>query len=98
MIARKIAMMHKMFGLEPGHTCGDCVNLACGQFGSRIRYKCMVYGWTHSEASDWAKSWPACRMFGHEYSGRPVIELRETQKEPETPLEGQLDLLGEVKA
>lgn len=92
MIARKIAKMHQMFGLKPGYTCGDCVNLACGQFGSRIRYKCIVYGWTHSEASDWTKSWPACKMFGHEYIGRPVIEL---QKDPETPMDGQMDLLGE---
>lgn len=42
----------------------------------------MVYGLTHSEASNWAKSWPACRMFGHEYSGRSVIELREMYGEP----------------
>lgn len=88
--------MHERFGLELGKTCGACVNLVCGQFGARTRYKCMVYGWTHSEASDWARSWPACRMFGHEYSGRPVIELQKPKKEPETPLEGQLDLLGEV--
>lgn len=91
---RKIDRMHKLFDLEPGHTCGECVNFICGQYRSKILRKCMVYGLTHSEASDWAKSWPACKMFGHEYRGRPVIELRETQNEPEMPLEGQLDLLG----
>lgn len=90
---RKINRMHQLFGLEPGHACGECVNLVCAQVGHRVRYKCMVYGFTHSEASDWAWSWPACRMFGHEYSGQAVIELSESHKDMETPLEGQINLL-----
>lgn len=92
---RKIDRIHQLFGLEPGRTCGECINLVCIQSGRRVRYKCMVYGCTSSEASDWDKSWTACRMFGHEYSGRSVIELQEQDKEPELPLEGQMSLLGD---
>lgn len=90
---RKIDRIHQLFGLEPGRTCGECINLVCIQSGRRVRYKCMVYGCTSSEASDWDKSWPACRMFGHEYSGQAVIELSESHKDMETPLEGQINLL-----
>lgn len=91
---RKINRMHALFGVEVGHTCGECCNFVSGQYRSKILRKCMVYGLTHSEASDWAKSWTACKMFGHEYSGRPVIELRTEKHEPEGPLENQLDLFG----
>lgn len=91
---KKIALMHRLFGVETGHTCGECINFISLQYRSKILRKCAVYGLTHSEASDWAKRWTACKMFGNEYSGRPVIELRTEKKEPEEPLEGQLDLFG----
>ena len=91
---RKIARMHELFGVEIGHTCGECVNFVSGRYHDRILRKCAAYGLTHSEASDWAKSWTACKMFGHEYNGRPIIELRESRKEPDVPLEGQMDLFG----
>ena len=91
---KKIALMHRLFGVETGHTCGECINFISRQYRSKILRKCAVYGLTHSEASDWAKRGTACKMFGNEYSGRPVIELRTEKKEPEEPLEGQLDLFG----
>lgn len=90
---RKIGSMHAMFGVEVGHTCGECCNFVSRQYRSKILRKCRVYGMTHSEASDWAKSWTACKMFGHEYNGRPVIEIIEKKKEPDIPLEGQICIL-----
>lgn len=91
---RKIDRMHALFGIYIGHTCGECCNFVSGQYRSKILRKCMVYGLTHSEASDWAKSWTACKMFDHEYRGRPVIEVNDQKKEPDTPLHGQTDLFG----
>lgn len=91
---RKIDRMHKLFGVEVGHTCGECVNFVQGRYMSKMLRKCAVYGLTNSEASDWAKSWTACKMFGHEYSGRPVIELTAPKKDPDVPLKNQMDLFG----
>lgn len=91
---KKIALMHRIFGVETGHVCGECINFISRRYRTKVLRKCAVYGLTHSEASDWARSWTACKMFGHEYSGRPVIELRTKEKELEEPLKGQLDLFG----
>ena len=91
---RKIALMHELFGVCVDHKCGECVNFVQGRYMSKILRKCSVYGLTHSASSDWAKSWMACKMFGHEYNGRPVIELKTAKKEPDVPLENQIDLFG----
>lgn len=91
---KKIALMHRLFGVETGHVCGECINCISRRYRTKVLRKCAVYGLTHSEASDWAKSWTACKMFWHEYSGRPVIELRKSYPEPGKPLDGQMDLFG----
>lgn len=91
---RKIDRMHDMFGVEVGHTCGECVNIVRYCTKNRTFRKCAVYGITMSKASDWSKGWTACKMFGHKYSGRPVIEIATQTKEPDIPLEGQTDLFG----
>lgn len=91
---RKIDRIHALFGIYIGHTCGECCNFVSGQYRTKILRKCMVYGLTHSEASDWRKCWTACKMFDHEYSGRPVIDLMRTKKDPDEPMKGQIDFWG----
>ena len=75
--ARKIALMHEKYGWDEEHTCGECQNLITGYTwgGKRLR-KCLVYGVTQSNASDWAKSYTACGMFNvaPDESGRRVID------------------------
>ena len=63
MALRKIALMHRLFGVCEGHACRECSNLVKGRYHDRILTKCKVYGLTHSEASDWAGRWQACGMF-----------------------------------
>lgn len=58
---RKIELMHQQFGRCDGHTCGECSNLTTHCYG-RTYQKCLVYGESSSEASDWTKRWPACGM------------------------------------
>ena len=90
---RKINLMRSFFGASP-NVCGGCTNLNRSCVGRRTRYKCRVYGETRSEATDWAKSWPACGMFNREYSGPPMmgasIWRSAPQPEPEEPLDGQM--------
>lgn len=93
---RKIALMHRMFGRCEGHTCGECSNLE-EKLWDRVYRKCMVYGDSNSEASDWAKKWEACGMFNKEYSGGPVMALvrpGRADKGPIQPLDGQMEMEG----
>lgn len=89
-----IRLMHKYFGTSPSR-CGECSNLSRSCCGRRTLYKCKVYGDTSSEATDWAKSWPACGMFNREYSGPPMmgasVGRSAPQPEPEEPLDGQME-------
>lgn len=91
---RKLELMHAQFGRCEGHTCGECRNLRSIRYRGMSLRKCAVYGLTHSEASDWAKRWTACGMFGKEYAGPPVIEsVRRVYTD--TPLENQISMLEE---
>lgn len=91
---RKIDRMHALFGLQDGHTCGECSNFVRGKYRGMMIQKCKVYGMTHSTASDWAKRYPACGMFNHNYTGVDVIRLSKQFKkqDDEHPLDGQLVL------
>ncbi len=95
---RKIDLMHNLYSKDPAHTCGDCCNYwsaRAGEYCNRPLRKCERYGLTHSEASDWAKSWTACGMFNVPVPGkyRPVIEtVRGEKKKDSTPFDGQLSL------
>ena len=93
---RKIDLMHRQFGKdETHHLCGECNNLIQGRYHDKTYRKCKVYGMTHSEASDWAKSWSACGCYNKEYNGRPIIELVRKGGPVVTsvPLENQLSFM-----
>lgn len=94
MALRKIALMHKLFGIEYGHTCLECRNLVEVRYHNRILTKCNFYGLAHSEASDWAGRWQACGMFNRPWDKQPVIrEVVPERKQKEadnTPLDGQI--------
>ena len=55
---RKHPLMIQTFGESTG-LCKDCPYLMRLE-GSRVYYKCQVYGSSGSEATDWALSYPAC--------------------------------------
>lgn len=86
---RKIDLMHEMFGIGSG-TCKDCDNLICNIANHRW-YKCLVYGNSASEATDWRVSYPACGMKNKAYSGNPVVALVRPEKKEEQ-IEGQMSL------
>ena len=96
MALRKIALMHRLFGIELGHACRECSNLVKGKYHDRTLCKCRVYGLTHSEASDWAGRWQACGMFNKTWDKQPVmrdvIPERKQKEADNTPLEGQISL------
>lgn len=52
--------MHVAFGRKAGETCGTCYNLIPLRSGNKKFFKCRLTVWTHSERTDWRKSWAAC--------------------------------------
>lgn len=92
---RKIAIMHRVYGRAPGHTCEDCPALACYMSQSGRRYwKCLAYGNSPSAASDWTKSWPACGLWGR---GVPRGHVPVMKRSDDVPIEGQISMFEEVK-
>ena len=94
MALRKIALMHRLFGVCEGHACRECSNLVKGRYHDRILTKCKVYGMTHSEASDWAGRWQACGAFNQAINRGPIIRDvvpdRRKNETDSSPLDGQM--------
>lgn len=88
MIARKIELMHEVFGKDPEHKCNECSNFICYRWNHKNYYKCKVYADTDSEASDWRIKYIACGMFNQEWSGKPIMKTH-IIRSPEPELEGQ---------
>lgn len=72
---RKIEAMHDLFGVLSDKRCEDCSNLIQGDYHGIHLRKCIVYGATHSAATDWRKKYVACGMFDKEHTGRTIIDL-----------------------
>lgn len=93
MIERRIAAMHKRFGTNYALCCKDCSHLICGEYHDRRYYKCEIYGLSHSESSDWRRSWMACGMYNvPQDMDRWVPLMRQINHSPKTepPIEGQI--------
>ena len=90
---QKISRMYKYFGKsESDKKCKDCSNLIRVECGNRRVSKCLVYGITCSEASDWKRSHLACGMFDKDYDGRPIIRVYEQKTVQDEQIEGQMTL------
>jgi len=96
-MARKIEAMYKLFGRYTGKQskqCKDCCNFIRKEY-NRTYFKCLVYGDTDSEATDWRASYEACGMFNNKnYIGYKIINLLKRGPRPKdnTPIDGQLTL------
>lgn len=92
----KINRMYKYFGKSgSGKKCKDCTNLIRAERGNHRVSKCLVYGDTFSEASDWKQSHKACGMINREYDGRPVIRMFEPRSKADEQIGGQMSLFEE---
>jgi hypothetical protein len=55
--------MHRLFGEMPDKRCAECKHFISGEYHDRRLFKCELYGLTHSEATDWRKSYTACGLY-----------------------------------
>ena len=76
--------------------CKDCSHLISGDYHDRRYHKCELYGLSHSEATDWRLSYPACGMYNMEVDidlWNPILQQIIRESKPiAPPLEGQLSL------
>lgn len=75
--------MHIEYGFGNG-VCKDCVNLIHTRY-SRTYIKCVAYGVSSCEATDWRGKWNACGLKGIPFDTlrpprRPLVEVRMIQK------------------
>ena len=95
---RKIEAMHRFYGPDPeGRICGDCDHLIRSTPGNRSFFKCILYGQSSGESTDWRCRWQACMMINREKPEGwiPVIErLKYAKRPPEPQLEGQIGMEG----
>lgn len=90
---RKISQMYQWSGgTDYRHTCYECKNCVKVRRGNRTVYKCMVYGNTDSEASDWKQSYIACKHFDKPPGGVPIVKMCEKKKQVNADIEGQMNI------
>lgn len=96
----QLQRMHKEFGREHVHKCGECCNFwksRKGEYCDRSLQKCLRYGMSHSDATDWAQGWEACRMFNIPLADgeRPLMEYVSRKRPPAGEIPGQMMMGGE---
>jgi hypothetical protein len=95
MANRKIGAMHREYGTDCAHKCANCQNFRIYATKSHMLYKCMAYGVSASAATDWAKKWTACGLYGKPLAADhvPLIKRLKPAKRQEKPLDGQMGFL-----
>lgn len=95
MVNRKIVAMHREYGQDAAHRCAGCPNLCIYATSSYTRHKCKAYGDSCSSATDWAKRWTACGLYGKPIAAAhvPLIKRLKPAKQQEKPLDEQLGFL-----
>ena len=93
---RKIEAMYEEYGMIPNKYCKTCCNLFRGEYHGRTYSKCIAYGVSHSEATDWAIGNKACGLHNKTFNERaqkPFINVLKSVKEVDNePMKGQMSL------
>lgn len=89
---RKSELMHELFGVTDGK-CKECKHFKAANGGWS---KCLIYGESASEATDWNRNYPACGLKDKELvPTKQVVKLvRSVKQTSET--EGQMSLWEET--
>lgn len=89
---RKNKLMYELFGRADGQ-CKDCKHFTSYKYHDYRYRKCLVYGDTCSEASDWTGKWQACGLFNQDTECKNVIRLVTGGRPKEDiHIDGQMDL------
>lgn len=95
MTAKKIDLMHLIYGSAESGQCKDCPHFVEGYYHDKKLMKCTVYGLTHSEATDWRKKYPACGLINlpfPENDNRIIDRIKTGKMRLEKPIFGQITM------
>lgn len=89
---RKIDAMHHYYGFGVG-ICANCPHFAKKRY-DRTYHKCLVYGDSNGEATDWRCGYPACGLIDKPF---PEDEIRIVKrifrnKNDNEPVPGQISI------
>ena len=87
---QKISRMYRRFGeSQSGKKCKDCSNLIRVERGNHRVSKCLVYGDTFSEASDWKGCIHVNKNSSIEFKRKFIADLAETLMKNRMVMSGQ---------
>jgi len=87
-------MYQRSGGTTPFKTCGECSNFCEFHNRNKKYFKCEIYGVTASEATDWRKSWVACKYFNSDPPEIPLVKTRRGgRRKKNENVTGQLSLI-----
>lgn len=91
MYVSKIDLMYEKFGKYDSETvCAECPHFLREKHHGKVYRKCICYGNTASEATDWKAGYIACGLYDKDYeSDRPIMELSHFKDEQ---IPGQISL------
>lgn len=91
MTVRKIDAMHKYYGYGSGR-CENCPHFRRKVYDRRTYHKCLVYGDSNSEATDWGCGYTACGLIDKPFPEGDIRIVRRViaQKKDDEPLPGQI--------
>lgn len=92
---RKIEAMHKEYGCIKDKQCKTCCNLLKGNYHGKSYNKCIAYGLSHSEATDWKISNEACGLHDKPFDSKKNYTMldrikRSSKDDVVEVMEGQL--------
>lgn len=96
-VKRKIDAMHAEYGLSSAGRCAECCNFVHGRYHDRCYNKCVAYGLSHSEATDWRAKYLACGLFNRPFDQirpkrRPLVEVFRAKEAKLGPMDGQISM------
>ena len=92
MSIRKIDAMHHYYGFGVGF-CRDCPHFRSKEY-NRKYHKCMVYGDSNSEATDWRKGYIACGLIDKPFpeDERRIVDRIIISRNENEPIPGQISM------
>ena len=91
MSLRKIDAMHHYYGYGSG-ICKECPHLADKGWAGKHFFKCLVYGDSNAESTDWRAGYTACGLIDKPFpeDERRIVERIIITRKEEKPSPGQM--------